>query len=521
MSIKKYFNNSNFYNMEEKEKIKFSLSKLINNKDLFDSMKVNYNFNYKINNKSIELDALVIFKTSKINFIIFEFKHYRDKFCIYDTKNDDIYKKYNQILEFKNDIINNLPKNSVDFYLVFSNIYNDNNCIEYITLKIENNFDINIDNTDDLLLLLNNSNIKFFNEDIIQNIKTTPRDINYLIDSFKNPDKFKNIFDSRISSNIYNSKEKIFLINGEAGSGKTNLACALYSKLLSSNVSTLLFLINYKFLDEIKSNLKKNNLNLLTYNIVGNSIDFENHNIWNNKDEIIIIIDEYQRLNYKNLIFIREILKNKKVKFILFGDEMQTISTYDQGIKFKKLKNICKQIKLNNKNYRMPFFDINYLIYIFAISNNEHKITNLNLNIFTKKNDFIKKFQIDNNWKIMTTLLKYNENGKQSFFNIDFLKNIKMQKAPKEISISSQNNKKILSSYYFSVYDTISREIESMYLFIPKNTYCMFSDPNDINKIKEQIYINLTRATKEINVYIDDEEYLKIVQKRIKTKNNK
>lgn len=513
------FNNSNFYNMSERKKIEFSLSKLINNNEIFKNMNINYNWKYNMNNNDIEIDALFIFETTKINIVVFEFKHYRDRLCLCDPRNEDLSKKYNQISKFKKDLVHTYQNDFIDFYLIFSDIYNNNDYITYQTLKICHNSNINIDVTDEFFSILNSSDIKFHDKNLIQNIKTTPRDINYLIDSFKNPDKFQEIFNTRISSDISNSNKKIFLINGEAGSGKTNLACALFSMLQKSKFPTILFLINYKFLDEIKSYLKKNNLSFLTDDIVAISKDFENHNIWDNNEEKIIIIDEYQRLNYNNINFIKKKIKNKKIKFILFGDEIQSISKYDCGFHLNNIKNDeIKKIKLNNKNYRMPTCNIDYLKYIFYISNDKHNLSNFNLNIYANCNDFIKKFQQDNSWKVMTTLLKYNQCDKQSFFNDDFFKENNIIKSPKEISIYSQKNKNILNKYFFSAYDTISREIEKVYLFIPKDTYKMFNDSNDKNKIKEQIYINLTRATKEINVYIDDKEYLEMVLKRYNSK---
>lgn len=76
---------------------------------------------------------------------------------------------------------------------------------------------------------------------------------------------------------------------------------------------------------------------------------------------------------------------------------------------------------------------------------------------------------------------------------------------------------------YFYAFDLISREIENIYIFVPEfvkqysnKIICKIYDDEKAKILLNQFYVLLTRAKKEINVFIVDNEYYEFV---IKNKN--
>ena len=72
-------------------------------------------------------------------------------------------------------------------------------------------------------------------------------------------------------------------------------------------------------------------------------------------------------------------------------------------------------------------------------------------------------------------------------------------------------NSETVEKYYFSPYEMISRELDSIYIFLRENI-----SPDVIRGyVLTQLYVLMTRATLSLNIYIENKETYKVFKERL------
>ena len=191
----------------------------------------------------------------------------------------------------------------------------------------------NILKYNDELKILETSSYDELNNVLNKITKARIININFNVSSvYVNPDfyldnKYSLSNSQQITKNkIINSSEKMLLVSGRAGTGKTLLALDLYDYYINNDKSVI-YLTPFKVNNLVCSELKKK----VKMRTVKSYLDFVSEDTHD-----IAIIDEAQRLKCEDI----EKLKLKiREKIIMLGDINQTVD-YEEG--FKKLyeKNI-------------------------------------------------------------------------------------------------------------------------------------------------------------------------------------
>lgn len=198
----------------------------------------------------------------------------------------------------------------------------------------------NILKYNDELKILETSSYDELNNVLNKITKARIININFNVSSvYVNPDfyldnKYSLSNSQQITKNkIINSSEKMLLVSGRAGTGKTLLALDLYDYYINNDKSVI-YLTPFKVNNLVCSELKKK----VKMRTVKSYLDFASEDTHD-----IAIIDEAQRLKCEDI----EKLKSKiREKIIMLGDINQTVD-YEEG--FKKLyeKNIEGKYNIN------------------------------------------------------------------------------------------------------------------------------------------------------------------------------
>lgn len=487
---------------------------------------INYELNYiyKLsNNEEIEFDLVFILKLkNKINIFIIEHQTYADEISIVSPVTNDIESKKNKIKKFRDDLLLSYrynKKENIDIYLIFS--YKKSKQDDEIILNL---FKINEKKIKKIDINYFKEKIKYKKQipltlKIIDNIRNTPRDIQCIMNSFKESREAKKILNNSITSKISNSIQKgynIFFINGPAGSGKTNLICSWFSEYLRNGKQCILFFINKYFVKQIKNRLDSDGLQKYSKLIVWHSYDFShNTHFFENDGKKYIFIDEAQRLNDSNWEFIYSKSNDKNNVFFLFGDKHQKIGISDTNhSSVKKMIPNIVDLKIQ-KYYRIGKDNFNFILYIFFSHGSPNKIKKPTIDIVIKDNidDFFDLFDNDKSWKVMCStegVSKNLENSMQRSFSPAY-------KEMPSRDLFLYNNE-YLNNYYFYAYDVISREIESIYIYLPNemciDNHFIFKESYD-DRIINQFYVLLTRATKKIVVCVNNNDYYKNIKERM------
>lgn len=485
-----------------------------------------YTYKYKMINEEYEFDSIFIIKNKNwINIFIFEFKDY-STYDWYILSNDhcenNLRKKRNQIESFKKDILNKSNVNNINFYFIFS--YKYDNSFHYKFEKISKNIKgLSFEQFQKIFKnIRNNKNHSHINYLYINKLINRAKDVNSIIEILLN--KKNNIIENEHEiSNInhkLNEGVNLFMFEGEAGTGKTILACNLFISFLNKQNDAMLFLINKNLLKELKQTIDKENKNVSS-KILWHSEDFENYlRKININRKTYIFIDEAQRLNKENVKLIKKLIPNKNIIFFLFGDERQKIYFTDIG--YKELiesrnktnlysTKLTKYFRIDENTHRSIDF-----IFFNKKSNKEILYTE-NINIFNDSKTFFQNYKKNKSTKALTTI-QFAE--KQNFDQI--LKINGFSEATKNLNdrYLFLHNKEYLKNKYFYAFDVISREIENIYIFVPdfikidekNNLYVDYPIDNSYKHILlNQLYVLLTRGKNKINVFINNKEYYDFV----------
>ena len=247
----------------------------------------------------------------------------------------------------------------------------------------------------------------------------------------------------------------------------------------------------------------------------------------------ILIIDEAQRLNEYQIDNI--INSNKNNINVFLGDNLQKLNyKHDKGLDFleRKLKSLKLDVQKHYFTHSIGIApnilqSIKYLLFKDTQYTNQ-SINKYEINFFKKeeKKLFLKKYFDDSTYKKhMATI--YMCDGDYDVTIDGF----------KRVNIKNQN---LSENYFFDEYvkehimlttfELISREVDSMYIFIPEtvyikkgygneNGYLSYIGSNQTNNLEEymlnQLYILMTRSKGSINILCENETVYEYFQNRI------
>lgn len=527
-------------NKKEREEIEKSILNLFNEMNLCcDSKLFYFDYNYVFDLKGIdnEMDSVFIIKNKRTtNIFIIEYKNYSNIDWIGNnwslSKKEDLEDKINQIKKIRTEIVDEYENKNIKFYLIFS--YLKENKLYYDFFKInkaDKHFKLNKDKFNEVFSKIksNKKHMHLTSNYIYDKLIDKVKDIKFIIDLIqgkKNPIKQKKEI-SLIWNEIIKKEKNIFLFEGNAGTGKTILAITLFNSLLKKSNLTILFFINQNFADEIKKEISKLDMNKnekIWKKIMWHTKDFEKwiKEKYDKNKDMYILIDEAQRLKEENLKFLMNYMDKKNIRFFLFGDCKQKIYYRDIGydlLKQKRNKEIFT--KKMEKYFRIDKNTHKAIEYIFFANKNQKEIKfPKNINIFNDPKKYFDKFKKDKSLRAMTSIQNVEFNGYDSILVNNGFRNADKKLHDRNLFLY---NKNYLNNIYFYAFDLISREIENIYIFVPEfvkqysnKIICKNYDDEEAKILLNQFYVLLTRAKKEINVFIVDNEYYEFV---IKNKN--
>lgn len=338
-----------------------------------------------------------------------------------------------------------------------------------------------------------------------------------------------------IKADIENNVEFI-LCQGAARTGKTILAM----RLLHDFSDFKLLLMNYNFYKALKE----------AFSVVG--VAFPHKRIFHhdlghldgcwisgrlNKtfklDLSNLIVDEAQRLGcveekqtffgtFPSVDEIRKIIECPNHSYtIFFGDDAQKLNPkYDQG--FETIKE-C----LADKNYREYYFSsplgvppeiIKNIRFLLGYSGTEpYSLNQFNLSIEKDPSAFIEKYLTDNlKKKHLVVPLIGNEQISELTIGSTTFKNISKSDMSNYLFNEETQNK-----YFLTAYSVISREIESVYLFIPKHinldedNTIQTSFYNDNSFLLNHLYTIMTRSTISLTICCEDQKLAELFNEKI------
>lgn len=538
-----YLNNKSFLNFNDEQKeiidcyFNFLLNELnmkiseINNNIIFN---LNFYHNETENNgEEFEIDFIASSQSeTKINIFLLEYKHY-SKFNNNQSKiKNDIEKYKLKLNKFKNYFFSNYHNNEIDIILIFG--YKDQeNSYEYKLFTFDENWEvkndnkINQENKNKLSTFFKNN--KWFNNDELFNDRLRDaKDINEIISCLEDDNYPFNVdaeLNDKFSQKIENEKNiKYFLIEGESGTGKTLTAFSWFKKMKNKSI---IWLINDKLATQIKNSLKVELKNKIFwhFNDIDNFFKEEQEKI--KEEDFFIFIDEAQRIREDQIKWINELMnKFPKIKIILFGDEKQRISKNDIGyLNFFNEKNDNEKWKYSiKKYYRINKKTLNIIKYVLFLSNNDfdrnkQKLINYRILIPDTIQEFKKEF--DNEFERDKNIVISSIEGTDRNNYDSKLKEINIEPASKDLwkRESFLYIHDYLNRFYAFPYDLISREVNQSFVFLGSNVK-MNSEEKIIFNNGHAPYLNqlnvlLTRATKKLVVYIDDQYYREKCKERL------
>lgn len=339
------------------------------------------------------------------------------------------------------------------------------------------------------------------NKDIFDCVKAYNDSIEYTNLTSHN---LKNIVDSIDEGNEY------ILIEGSARTGKTIIAMSLLRIYPNSN----LLVMNYYFYQALKDAFEALNIHF-PYNRIFHQARGKK-GYYDNVQSInfdFSIIDECQRLGRMFGLVDRSLSSKTHKHTIFLGDNLQRLMpSSDDGITYIK-----KRISEENKQLTMFRYtnsvgippeilkNIKYLLCDPTIVS-PHFLGEYNINIFDDKIKFLKSYKTDNHKNRHIATIHYPVNNFTAIG--DFLA------FPKGLVNSDYPyflNKEIISRYYLSPFELISREVESIYVYIRKN----INEDNLNNFTFYQLYVLMTRATISLNIFCESDSLRKKFKQRL------
>ena len=324
-------------------------------------------------------------------------------------------------------------------------------------------------------------------------------------------------------------------IEGPARSGKTILSMLLLNKFPNAK----LLLMNYKFYNDLKTAFKTLGKEFPENRIYHHDFS-KNSGCWlkSKQDKTFVddfsflIVDEAQRLGRMDAYYsfytgrsysafnpfesIKNITDHKCT--IFFGDNLQRINANkDEGFDIIKKYYSDKPFRQHMfyETIGIPRQILTNILYMLGfdgmrpINPGEYQIINYDTDdklIEAFNNDLSKR-------KHYVSLAFSNED------NFSFGTKEKINKIPKSYSdhFNYLFNDEIANKYYLTPYEIISREAESVYLYIPDLMDEMsYKDTKKHSYVYMQLYTLMTRATASLNIYSRNGNVRKVIERKIK-----
>lgn len=311
--------------------------------------------------------------------------------------------------------------------------------------------------------------------------------------------------------NSINEGTEYLAVDGCARTGKTIIAMSLLRLYPASN----LLLMNYYFYKALKDAFAALNINFpdnrIFHQAYGKkgyydgikSINFD-----------FSIIDECQRLGEKYNLVNRMIISSSHKHSIFLGDNLQKLrADTDGGISYIKkilIENgkVLTLFKFTSSIGVPPEIlkNIKYLLGDPTVIK-PHLIGEYNIKIYDDKSKFLNDYKNDCHEKRHIATI---HEPCKNFSNIDSFRAF-----PKEFINSDYPyflNKEIINKYYLSPYELISREVETIYVYI-RNAV----NPDNLEGfVFNHLYILMTRGTISLNIYCENNELKYYFHKRLK-----
>lgn len=297
--------------------------------------------------------------------------------------------------------------------------------------------------------------------------------------------------------------ENFIVAEGMARTGKTVIAM----RILSEFSIAKLVIMNPHFYDSLKEVFAVERITFPSDRIACHTEFDKVNKMFENSD--ILVVDEAQRLSENQIDKI--VLKNHDKITLFLGDNLQKINkNYDKGISVIKNK-----IRNLGYFYTQLYFDhsiglssnvlysIKYLLFN-NIPLGSQNINNYEINLFDNEYDFKSKYNNDKTFKkhmatiymgckdYNETIKGFNRWHKDTFHKFHYY----LDKDVKEFVM-------------LTTYEVISRELDSIYIYLPKTVYAdenglHYSCEGNDEYLLNQIYVLMTRAKGCINVFCEN-----------------
>ncbi len=377
-------------------------------------------------------------------------------------------------------------------------------------------------------------NIEASNKEIIDCVNAYNGSLDFKINTQENFNEIKNDIDNGIP---------YIVVQGSARTGKTIIAL----RLLGTYQESKLLIMNYYFYQALKDGFGILNVNFPDDRIYHHSLNQNKrlkggwiHDVKSKKiipSLSFLIVDEAQRLSYipskplnglSSLDEINSIINCSNHKHTIFlGDDFQRLNPkYDQG--FERILKLLSDKDFREYSFREPIGvppeilnNVKYLIDI----NNDYAPTNPNnfqFNVTKNINDFVSAFlndKVKRKHYVYVGLIRANESP---IIKIDE-DNI-IQPLPEILSDVNFNflfDSEIASKYMLSTYEVISREIESVYLYLP-NIINYYSEENELRFLNQDsiyflrhLYVLMTRATLKLTIFCENTDLFNYFNEKI------
>jgi hypothetical protein len=221
-------------------------------------------------------------------------------------------------------------------------------------------------------------------------------------------------------------------------------------------------------------------------------------------DYSFCIVDECQRLGKKYGLINRFLLNSNHKHTIFLGDDYQRLNrSSDDGLKHilnKVLEtdNIVKKYKFNNSVGVPPWVVKNVKFLLNAPEmKNPYPLGEYTIKIFDSQNKFLNAYDEE------TLSRKHLATIQEPYKNFDDFG--KYRSYPKRLINTNYPyflNKETIGNYYFSPYEMISRELDTIYVFVRNNI--TVDDIKDY--VMTQLYVLMTRSTISLNLYFENQD---------------
>ena len=374
----------------------------------------------------------------------------------------------------------------------------------------------------------------------LQLIESKDKELVDCVNAFKNGAEEFELFEltkehlNDVSYEIDNGIEYTF-IEGPARSGKTILAMLLMNRYSECK----LLLMNYTLYNDLKMTFKTLGEEfpedrIFHHNLSANSgnwlSDYKTLNFVS--DFSFLIVDEAQRMSrlggyinrfgvdyppFNPFLAIKNIKNHKHTIFL--GDNLQRLNIkHDEGFDVIKQHYLDKSFR-EHKFYLtigIPKNMLSNILYLLGFNDSKPSDPGeYSINLFDDLDDFINGFNADLSKRKHYVSLAVNYDEDNSFGNETIICPI-----PKNYRkrFNYLFDEEIMDKYYLTPYEIISREAESIYLYIP-NYVDELSYANSKNKktdsIYHQLYTLMTRAAASLNIYAANDKTKTVLKERI------